>query len=370
MENNLLNAKRKKFGFYEAALATILFIVFNNVFSFFWLMVPVEFREQGTALYYIGQFLVEALFAVVAYVVAVTRKVDFVKGIGADKKINGNLVLYGVLISIVCLIFFGNLTDVFMNFLTLCGYSSDLSNIEINSFGSYLLYVIVLCFAPAVGEEFLFRGAIASGLKEKGFKVALIGSAVIFTFMHGYPDQTVHQFIIGLVIGLIFLKTGNIWIGVVIHFVNNFTAVTMTYLVSLFSDGLVASETTAVATTDYGWLNLFGDLIFALVMAMVGYFIIKKILEKVIATNQVLNNESVVDEENEIIKVDGVEVSTQMTIDGEVKVEETAEKTSDAVNVKKEKELVPMSITIMFVIAGMYFAFVWGANLLAGFGVI
>ena len=77
----------------------------------------------------------------------------------------------------------------------------------------YLIYIIISCVTPAVCEEILFRGTIASGLKEKGFKIALFGSAIIFTLMHGNPEQTVHQFIIGLVVGYIFLKTGNIWLG-------------------------------------------------------------------------------------------------------------------------------------------------------------
>ena len=123
----------------------------------------------------------------------------------------------------------------FIEFLEICGYSSILGSLEIGNFGIYLVYVLTACIAPAICEEFLFRGVIASGLKEKGFTIALIASSVIFTFMHGNPEQTVHQFIIGYVIGYAFLKTGNIWIGVIVHFVNNFTAVTMSYVSNLTS---------------------------------------------------------------------------------------------------------------------------------------
>ena len=108
MENQLLNEKRKSFGLYEAALATILFIVFNIGFMFLFRAIPVSARQSGSVVYYIASFLIEALFGVAAYVVAVSRKVDFVKGIGANKKVNGNIVFYSVLISFACLIFFGN----------------------------------------------------------------------------------------------------------------------------------------------------------------------------------------------------------------------------------------------------------------------
>lgn len=369
MENNLLNSKKKKFGLYEAALALILYIVFTNVFSFFWGMVPREFRKAPYAAYFIAQFVIEMLFAVVAYVVATTRRVDFVKGIGADKKINGNLVLYGVLISFICLIFFGKITDVFMYFLSLLGYVSDSPSIEINNFGIYLIYVLVLCVAPAIGEEFLFRGAVASGLKEKGMKVALIGSALIFSFMHGTPDQTIHQFIIGLVIGYIFLKTGNIWIGVIVHFINNFTSVTLMYVLSFFDDGSASTEAVSMLPDGYDWLNLFGDLIYAIVMAVLGYIIIRRILRKVFAEHQAINNENVI-QESETIKVDGVEVETTVTIDGETQENVTSEENVAGAQAKKEKELIPLPIAIMFAIAGAYFAFMWGVSLLVGFGVV
>ena len=103
MENQLLNEKRKSFGLYEAALATLLFIVFNMGFIFLFRAIPANLRQSGSAVYYIASFILEALFGVTAYVVAVSRKVNFFKGIGADKKINGNIVFYSILISFVCL---------------------------------------------------------------------------------------------------------------------------------------------------------------------------------------------------------------------------------------------------------------------------
>ena len=179
MDNNLINmvdSKNKKFGIYEAALACILYIAFNSIFIWGYRMLPSNFRQADSFWFYLASFLIEALFGVTAYVVAVTRKLKFVSAIGADKKINGDVVFYGVLISFVCLIFFGNITDSFIELLSLLGYSSVLSAIKIDNFGIYLVYVITTCLAPAIFEEILFRGVIASGLKEKSFKVASLSS--------------------------------------------------------------------------------------------------------------------------------------------------------------------------------------------------
>ena len=369
MENSLLNSKKKSFGLYEAALATILFIVFNSVFIFFYRMVPVDAREEGSAVYYIASFLIEALFGVTAFVVATTRKVDFVKGIGANKKVNGNIVFYSVIMTLACLFLFGNLTDVFVNFLGLCGYSSILGSLEIKTFDIYLVYVLVSCVAPAVFEEVLFRGVIASGLKERGFKVALVCSAIIFSLMHGNPEQTIHQFVLGLVVGFVFLKTGNLWVGIIFHFTNNFTAVTMNFVANLLSKGDAAAEAVEEASK-YGWGNLFGDLVIALIFAAVGYFAVKKLIALIIAEDNKLNGLNKENLESSTIKVDGKEVETQMLVEGEVQTDKTMQENAAEVTVQKTKEPIPISITIMFVLAGAYFAFEWFSSLLIGLGAV
>lgn len=368
MENQLLNEKRKSFGLYEAALATLLFIVFNMGFMFLFRAIPSSVRQSGSVVYYIASFVIEALFGVVAYVVAVSRKVDFIKGIGANKKVNGNIIFYSVLISFVCLIFFGNLTNVFIAFLEICGYSSILGSLEIPNFGIYLVYVLTACIAPAVCEEFLFRGVIASGLKEKGFKVALFASAVIFTLMHGNPEQTVHQFIIGYVIGYAFLKTGNIWIGVIVHFVNNFTAVTMTYISSFSAGEEVAAEVAAAEPVTAG--SFIVSVIIAAVMAMIGYIIIKKLVGLILIEHNRVNN---VSNENATIKVDDAEVNVEMMVDEmlveldeKAETEKTESVEENAQN--KENEKVPLSVTLMFVISGAYFLIEWLSSLLTGLG--
>ncbi len=368
MENQLVNQKKKAFGLYEAALATLLFIVFNIAFLFLFRMVPASARQSGSVVYYIASFLIEALFGVTAYVVAVSRKVDFVKGIGADKKITGNMVFYSVLVSFACLVFFGNLTDVFISFLEMCGYSSILGSLEIDNFGIYLVYVLTACTAPAICEEFLFRGVIASGLKERGFKVALFASSIIFTLMHGNPEQTVHQFIIGYVIGLIFLKTGNIWIGVIIHFINNFTAVTMSYALSFVSTGEVATEVVAAEPVTAGSLMI--SLVIALIMAFVGYLAVKKLTELIVFEH---NKANAVQTENATIKVDNAEVQVEMMVDEmlvelDEKTEVQENSPVQAENQSKAKEKVPTSVMLMFVISGAYFVIEWLTSLLTGLG--
>jgi hypothetical protein len=49
----------------------------------------------------------------------------------------------------------------------------------------------------------LFRGVILSGFRKYGFKVTVFFSALIFMIMHGNAEQTIHQFIVGIILVLI-----------------------------------------------------------------------------------------------------------------------------------------------------------------------
>lgn len=371
---DIKNSKEKKFGLYEAALATLLYLVFSTGFLWIYRMCPAFMRTGGSVWFYIASFLVEAIFGVTAYVVATSKKISFLDAIGAKKKINGDIVFYGVLISFVCLIFLGNITDSFIELLSLLGYSSVLSPIKIDNFGIYLVYVITTCLSPALFEEILFRGTIASGLKQLGFKVALIASALIFTFMHGNPEQTVHQFVIGVLIGYIFLKTGNLWIGVIIHFINNFSAITMLYIGGLIYGDELYETSNALPESTVG--SFFINLIVAVILAVIGYKILKLLIAKIFKVNDMINTNNVKLEENAVVKVDDAEVAVKMTVDGENidnsnEHEDNAE--PDAVvqsgGVKEDKKI-PVTVIVMFALAGAYLAFEWISSLLIGLGVI
>lgn len=97
------------------------------------------------------------------------------------------------------------------------------------------LGVAVLLFAlvPAVCEEFAFRGFILSGL-ERGHRQrsAILLSALLFAFMHvllSLFQQFFNAALLGLVLGLLAVRSRSIVPGLVFHFVNNAMAVALPY---------------------------------------------------------------------------------------------------------------------------------------------
>ena len=365
MENNLLSTKRTRFGIYEAALASLLFIVFNFVFVQIYGFIPKNVRSLDIV-YYVASFFLEFVFALTSIVVALSRRIDIKKASGIDKKISLKTVGYCFLISIVSLFGFGNLTTVFVNLLSVIGYSSILPDIVINSFWQYLAYIICSCVAPALFEEFLFRGTILSGLKQCGIKIAVIVSALIFTFMHGNPEQTVHQFVIGALVGYIFFKTGNLWIGILIHFFNNFISVTQAYILS----GVYANSesTEVVASQTVTVLDFVITLIIALILAYFGYCIVKYLIKKVMNEDQKLNgeNETVLDS----ISVDGKDVVVEVAVDGGVVSADSDLIERSENKLAEEKKPLSVGVIVMFTLSAAYMAFEWLSSLLIGLGVV
>lgn len=86
-------------------------------------------------------------------------------------------------------------------------------------------YMLIGVFAPVV-EEVVFRGAILRALLgwTKSHWIAIIISAVMFSLIHFNPAQMPHAFLLGLLIGWMFYRTGSIIPGILLHFVNNTTA--------------------------------------------------------------------------------------------------------------------------------------------------
>lgn len=75
-------------------------------------------------------------------------------------------------------------------------------------------------FTP-IGEELVFRGVIGNALNRYGALVGIILSAAIFGIVHGLSVILLLAFLIGLILGWLFWKTGSLWPCFVVHIVYN-----------------------------------------------------------------------------------------------------------------------------------------------------
>lgn len=101
-------------------------------------------------------------------------------------------------------------------------------------------YVAIGLMVP-IAEEIVFRGAIQHTLQvalgKRYHWIAIVISALIFGFIHFNLAQGVHAFVIGLLLGWMFYRTGSILPGLVFHWVNNSVAYLMFNLLPEMNDG-------------------------------------------------------------------------------------------------------------------------------------
>lgn len=103
------------------------------------------------------------------------------------------------------------------------------------NFGDFALSLIVMAFLPAMFEEVLFRGA-AQNLLTRWFKHpiwAIVAVSLVFSWVHGSYLGFLSRFALSFILGWMYYRTGNIWLNIVGHFLNNAIAVTALYLDSL-----------------------------------------------------------------------------------------------------------------------------------------
>ncbi len=99
----------------------------------------------------------------------------------------------------------------------------------INSFGEFLLAVVVIAVIPAIFEEFLFRGIVYGSMAEINPKAAMIFSSAMFALLHADACNFIGYFLMGLVLAEIVSRTGSLATTIIFHLANNITALLFVY---------------------------------------------------------------------------------------------------------------------------------------------
>lgn len=94
-----------------------------------------------------------------------------------------------------------------------------------NTFLGVLAVIIQLAVLPAIFEEWLFRGVMLDGAKRYGTKFAVIFTSLAFGLFHSNPEQILGATLMGIVFSYITIRTGDIKVGMWLHFTNNLFSV-------------------------------------------------------------------------------------------------------------------------------------------------
>ncbi|HMQ00227.1 MAG TPA: CPBP family intramembrane metalloprotease [Cyclobacteriaceae bacterium] len=96
----------------------------------------------------------------------------------------------------------------------------------------FLFGFLIIAILPAIGEELVFRGLIQSELQRgtKNMHLAIWLSAILFSAIHMQFFGFVPRMLLGALFGYIYAWSGNLWLPIVAHFVNNGFTISMLYL--------------------------------------------------------------------------------------------------------------------------------------------
>ena len=149
------------------------------------------------------------------------------------------IALVTVVLSLAYLLAVEPITDWFFNLTMLVPGMKPLFDFieeifEKMTIGPFWVTFISVAVYAAVFEEWLCRGVLLRGLLVRMKPVwAIVVSALFFSVIHMNPWQGLNAFLLGLLLGYIYYKTGSLWLTMLLHFVNNGTAIALSQIPSL-----------------------------------------------------------------------------------------------------------------------------------------
>ncbi|MBK9108247.1 MAG: CPBP family intramembrane metalloprotease [Saprospiraceae bacterium] len=97
----------------------------------------------------------------------------------------------------------------------------------------FLMALVVIAIIPAIAEEWAFRGVLQNYLMLLTGKkwIGLLLASILFSAVHMQFLGFLPRFILGWILGFIFLRTGNLWYSIFLHFINNATQLVAIYAI-------------------------------------------------------------------------------------------------------------------------------------------
>jgi len=104
--------------------------------------------------------------------------------------------------------------------------------LKMDNIGDLLFNLFLIAIIPAIGEEMFFRRVIQKKLKNilRNPHIAILITSFIFSAIHMQFFGFLPRFFLGMVLGYLFYYSGNLWMSVIAHFINNALAILLMYL--------------------------------------------------------------------------------------------------------------------------------------------
>lgn len=212
---------------FRAEDSVIIFLLGFVLYQIVGFVLVATMNTESDAYIFLAYAVPQITYIATVLVYVKVRKTEFRL---LPQKEDVKLLDYPIVIAIALGLFFFALLPNYgvQRLFALMGKSPTVTLPDLTKPLNIALGVFVICLLPAIGEELLFRKVFIDGFKRYGAVEAIVLSGVLFGLSHLNLAQTVHQIFLGCVLSYIYLKTKNITLTAVIHFINNLLALYLT----------------------------------------------------------------------------------------------------------------------------------------------
>ena len=113
---------------------------------------------------------------------------------------------------------------------------------RMNSFGDLIISLIVMAVVPAVVEEVFFRAGFQNMMQRSTGNIwlSIIITSLLFSAIHFSFYGLLARTAMGVMLGMMYATSKNIWVPILAHFVNNAVAVGQVYYLRMKGESLAA----------------------------------------------------------------------------------------------------------------------------------
>lgn len=136
-----------------------------------------------------------------------------------------------------------------------------------NSVLILIINIFVIGVVAGITEEFFFRGSIQQLINKiiPNYHVAIWLTAIIFSTVHFQFYGFIPRLLLGALLGYIFVWSGNLWISVIVHAVNNTLSV---LLFHFFHDTKTYNEIENIGVGNTWWTVVASVVLVALILSL------------------------------------------------------------------------------------------------------
>lgn len=222
-----LSKEKMKHSLFKVGIVLLIYVVLSNLFSLLKpIMENILITKMGLGenINYIIFMVISAVSLYLPYLyikASLPTETKIKKEIKENKSKEKNSLLSWFFIGILGCTVIQIFVSVVLSKLGLDIDMQDLLFTKVTGITSVILLIMQVAVMPAIFEELLFRKGIIGIIKNMSPKFAILISAFAFGLMHANIMQSIFAFLMGLMLGYIYVKTKSLKTCMAIHFINN-----------------------------------------------------------------------------------------------------------------------------------------------------